>query len=201
MPRPSNTQVRREQIVAAMLEVMSSRGYDRASVGEIARAAGLASGVVHYHFRDKQEILLEVVGRLREVILGRTAALVAKAGKSSRARVDAWIDAHLALGDGADPKAVAAWVMLGAEAIRQPEVQRVYAQAVAADFEVLQSLCSEALNALHGSRAGARSVSAALMAAVQGYFVLSAAAPALTPRGSAALAVKRMADGLLHAQG
>lgn len=53
MPRPSNTAERQEQIVLGLLEVMAERGYEKASVASIARAAELSPGLVHYHFQTK----------------------------------------------------------------------------------------------------------------------------------------------------
>jgi len=64
MARPSNTDQRREQITRALQAVMAKKGYDRASISEIAAAAGLAAGLVHYHFDSKLEILLAVLDRL-----------------------------------------------------------------------------------------------------------------------------------------
>ena len=37
---------------------------------------------------------------------------------------------RLGMGQVAEPKAVAAWVVIGAEAVRQPEVAEVYQEAV-----------------------------------------------------------------------
>ena len=56
MARPSNTEERRQQIVEGLLRVMAERGYERASIAEIAKAAGLSPGLVHYHFTEKQEL-------------------------------------------------------------------------------------------------------------------------------------------------
>lgn len=200
MPRPSNTDTRRQQIVEGLLEVMAARGYERASIAEVARAAGLTPGLVHYHFKDKQEILLGLVEHLAGRLQGRLEARLAKAGASPRARLDAFLDAHLALGDDADPKAVASWVALSVEALRQVEVRQAYERVVASELEQLEGLVRAALAEEHGSSAGARAIAAALFAAIQGYFVLSATAPSVTPAGSAAAAVKRMAEGLLRAQ-
>lgn len=58
MARPTNTDARRAEIVEAMLRVMARRGYARASIAAIAEEAGLTAGLVHYHFRNKQAILL-----------------------------------------------------------------------------------------------------------------------------------------------
>jgi TetR/AcrR family transcriptional repressor of bet genes len=193
MPRPSNTEERRQQIVGGLLKVMAERGYERASVGEIAKAAGLSPGLVHYHFSDKQEILLTLVEQLAATARQRVAARLARVKDAdARAKVDAFLDAFLATGGDADPAAVASWVTISAEAIRQPEVRAAYEKVVRADLEQLESLVA----AVAGRRK-ARALAAGLFAAVQGYFVLSASAPGLVPPGSAAGTVKRMAAGLL----
>ena len=64
MARQSNTDERRAQIATALVDVMARRGYDGASVADIARAAGLTAGLVHYHFETKHAILIEALDRL-----------------------------------------------------------------------------------------------------------------------------------------
>ncbi len=195
MGRPSNTEERRQQIVAGLLRVMAERGYERASVAEIARAAGLLPGLVHYHFKDKQEILLTLVERLAARVRERVAARLARVkAEDARARVDAFLDAYLATGADADPAAVASWVTISAEAIQQPEVRAIYEKVVRADLEHLEELVGAVIE-----KRRARAVAAGLFAAIQGYFVLAASVPGLVPPGSAAGTVKRMAAGLLDA--
>jgi TetR/AcrR family transcriptional repressor of bet genes len=193
MGRPSNTEERRQQIVAGLLQVMAERGYEGASVAAIAKAAGLSPGLVHYHFKDKQEILLTLAEQLAVRVHERVASRLARVkGGDARARVDAILDAFLATGADADPASVASWVTISAEAIRQPEVRAIYEQVVRTDLEHLEEL----VGAVTGKRR-ARAMAAGLFAAIQGYFVLAAAAPGLVPPGSAASTVKRMAAGLL----
>ncbi|GEL72947.1 TetR family transcriptional regulator [Myxococcus virescens] len=197
MPRPSNTEERRQQIVAGLLKVMSERGYERASVSEIAKAAGLSPGLVHYHFSGKQEILLTLVEQLAAQARQRVATRLERVkGPDARARVDAFVEAFLATGGDAAPAAVASWVTISAEAIRQPEVRAIYAQVVRADLEHLTSLVAAVVG-----RRKAPALAAGLFAAVQGYFVLAASVPGLVPAGSAASTVKRMAAGLLDPAG
>jgi TetR/AcrR family transcriptional repressor of bet genes len=197
MGRPSNTEERRQQIVSGLLHVMAERGYERASVAEIAKAAGLSSGLVHYHFQDKQEILLTLAEQLSERVRERVASRLARVkGDDARARVDAFLDAFLATGADADPAAVASWVTISAEAIRQPEVRAIYEKVVRVDLEQLEEL----VGAVAGKRK-ARALAAGLFAAIQGYFVLAASVPGLVPPGSAASTVKRMAAGLLDEEG
>jgi AcrR family transcriptional regulator len=53
---------RREQIVAAAIEVLARDGHAATTFTRIARHAGLSStGVISYHFADKQELLAEVL--------------------------------------------------------------------------------------------------------------------------------------------
>ncbi len=192
MARPSNTEERRQQIVEGLLRVMAERGYERASIGEIAKAAGLSSGLVHYHFTDKQEILLTLVEQLAARARARVKVKLERVKGGARAQVEAFLEAFLATGEGADPASVAAWVTISAEAVRQPEVRAAYEKVVRADLEHLEELVGVVIG-----RRRAKAVAAGLFAAVQGYFVLAAAAPDVIPAGSAASTVKRMAAGLL----
>lgn len=50
----------RERIVAAAYRVLSEQGSHATSIKEIAKAAGVAPGLVHYYFESKEQLLLEV---------------------------------------------------------------------------------------------------------------------------------------------
>jgi AcrR family transcriptional regulator len=52
---------KREEILAAALENFTRNGYDRASVREIARMAGISQAGLLHHFASKEELFLEVV--------------------------------------------------------------------------------------------------------------------------------------------
>lgn len=69
-PRP-NSDGRREQIVSAALQVMISDGVYHATTRKIAEAAGVNVATLHYHFHDKEEIILSVMGVLASNYRGR----------------------------------------------------------------------------------------------------------------------------------
>jgi AcrR family transcriptional regulator len=69
-PRP-NSDGRREQIVNAALRVMISDGVYHATTRKIAEAAGVNVATLHYHFHDKEEIILSVMGVLASNYRGR----------------------------------------------------------------------------------------------------------------------------------
>jgi AcrR family transcriptional regulator len=52
---------RREQIIDAALRVMIAEGVFNATTRKIAEAAGVNVATLHYHFHDKEEILLSVM--------------------------------------------------------------------------------------------------------------------------------------------
>jgi TetR/AcrR family transcriptional repressor of bet genes len=193
MGRPSNTAERREEIVEALLRVMAESGYDGASVASIAEEAGLAAGLVHYHFHDKREILLALGEVLVERVWERYGTRKAEACDDWE-RLYAFTDAHVALGPDADPDAVACWVMFAAEALRDPEVRRFYRDATRRSLDELTDLVTPLLPKADAKRAA--SVAAGLLSAIEGAYHLSVSARAV-PRGFAAPMLREMARGLV----
>lgn len=196
MARPKNTDARRAQITAGLLEVLAAHGYEGATVAAIARAAGLAPGLVHYHFATKEEILVALVEELAGRLDARAKAALATTGDDPRGRLLAYVDAHVALGEGADAQAVAAWVAIGAEATRRPEVRRLYQAAVKRRLTTLEALLRDCLRAEGQSARPAEAWAAAVASAIEGAYLLAAAAPGTLPRGFAAPALRRLIGGL-----
>lgn len=193
--RPPNTERRRGEIVEGLLRVMARKGYEGATVSEIARAAGLRPGLVHYHFETKEEILLELFERLR-----RTVEVRYERRRDRGNPLRAFLDAHLERGRDADPAALACWVAVGAEALRRPALGRLYRRAVEERLGRLENLVRGALRARGRAARRAREIAAALLAAIEGAFHLGSAAPRTIPPGTAAAAVWRMAEGLVSAE-
>src|SRR4249919_2494313 len=63
-----SAQARREQFVEAAVQVMSHEGLERATTRRIADVAGAPQGAFHYAFRDKNELLTEVVGAVTQEV-------------------------------------------------------------------------------------------------------------------------------------
>lgn len=201
MARPSNTGRRREEIVGGLLRVMASRGYGGATIAEIAREAKLPPGIVHYHFESKKSVLVAVLGRLSRVVRERYTRRAARAGRTeSRGRVAAWIDAHVSLGADADSKAMACWVAIGAEALRDPVVRGEYEKVLIEDRNTIEGLVRQTLRAEGRATRSARAIAIAVLAGVQGAFQLGCAAPGTLAPGSMAPILRRMASELIDAE-
>ena len=185
MARPANTDQRRAEIVAALGRVMATTGYERATIALVAKEAGLGSGLVHYHFERKEEILLTLVDGLASLAEARIRARLAQAqGPSAR------LDAAL----------VACWALIGAEAVKSAEVRRPYERFIAALRDLLAGLVEASCQERGRSGLGSAAIAGALVALVEGYFALSAAVPDAIPSGSAAEMARRTAAGLIAGQ-
>ena len=185
MPRTSNTEARRAQITGALLAVIARHGYDKATVQAIAAQAGLAPGLIHYHFGNKQEILVSLMDAMARAAHQRYLAVLGDATDPMQ-RLRAYLHARLALGDGAAPDIVAAWVMIGAEAVRQPEVRAVYQRMVADELGLLTTVLADCLRARLRDDRTASTLAAGLAALIEGAYQLSSAAADVMPRGYAA---------------
>src|SRR5882757_22548 len=51
------------QIVDGARVVFMARGFDAASMGEIAKAAGVSKGTLYVYFKDKDELFAAIVGQ------------------------------------------------------------------------------------------------------------------------------------------
>ena len=197
MARSSNSSERRDQITRGLRRVMARSGYDGASIGEIARAAGVPSGIVHYHFVDKREILFALLAQLVEEHETALDAALAKANGDPRRELENFLDAHLSTGRSADPEALACWVALCAEALRETTVRAAYERAVAGTHRRLASILRHGVSRRVFRCRHPEAAAAAINATVQGYLVLAATARELIPRGTAAASAKAMAAGLV----
>ncbi|WP_259699368.1 TetR family transcriptional regulator [Pseudomonas protegens] len=185
MARRSNTDERRGQIVAALQAVMAKAGYAGATIAAIARHAELAPGLVHYHFKDKREILVALVDSLAGYARQRYEARAAEA-QTAEQRLQAYIAAHLAYGSDAQPDAVAAWVMIGEQSAHDPDVREVYQAVLAAQMKLLKGLLRQRF-AERGRRArGLDALVAGITCFIQGAFTLSTTARPLLPTAFAA---------------
>lgn len=199
MARPKNTEARRAQIVEGLLKAVATQGYEAASVKDIAKAAGLSPGLLHYHFGSKHAILLALIetlgGRLEERLAGAMQGVA-----DPRARLDAVIDAMLSVSPEASPEpdTVTAWIAVSAEASRKADVAEAFAAQMGALRGTLSGLFAELLEAEGRDAGGADELALALLAAIQGCFTLSASLD--LPEGFAAPRVRQMAAGLIAAQ-
>ena len=82
MPQPPSTAASRDAILEAALDLLKERGTPQFTVDAVARKAGCAKGLVHYHFKTKAGLLEAAAWELSErragewesAFLGQSAA-------------------------------------------------------------------------------------------------------------------------------
>lgn len=57
MGRKNKAGEKRSQITWALYNLLAKRGHEKVTIKEIAKEAGLAPGVIHYYFKNKDEII------------------------------------------------------------------------------------------------------------------------------------------------
>jgi AcrR family transcriptional regulator len=58
--------VRREQILAAATNVFAEKGFQRATIRDVAKAAGIADGTIYNYFENKTALMMGILNQLNE---------------------------------------------------------------------------------------------------------------------------------------
>lgn len=70
-----DTQVRREQIAQATLELVAAGGLKKLSVAAVARRVGLVPSALYRHFKGKDEVLDATLGLIQDKLLDNVKAV------------------------------------------------------------------------------------------------------------------------------
>lgn len=100
LPARSGAGSRIEDYIDAAAALFAAQGYDRTTVRDIARAMGMTSGSMFFHFKSKQELLESVVAKgVRDGLTMVETALRATPGTALQ-RLRALVRAHLGIAHG-----------------------------------------------------------------------------------------------------
>jgi AcrR family transcriptional regulator len=80
---------RRAEILDASVRVVLERGFAGTRIADVADALGISSGLVHYHFDSKDELLAETLRHAADADIDRLEKAVAELDDPVR-RLDAW---------------------------------------------------------------------------------------------------------------
>jgi len=65
----SNLKNKRENILAAAVNLFGRRGYNGTTIDEITKAAGITKGAIYWHFKSKSHLLRAVIKQLNDEYL------------------------------------------------------------------------------------------------------------------------------------
>ncbi len=61
MPRKKNPEEKKIQILEALNQCLHEKPFDKTSIKDIARVAGVNHGLLHYYFKNKEDILTQYI--------------------------------------------------------------------------------------------------------------------------------------------
>src|SRR5690349_24596825 len=82
-PRGSykKSETSRRQVLEAAVRALAKSGYANTSVSDIARAAGMSKGAVHYHFESKDDLIAKVLEHCAMLARERSAVAFTAPGQ------------------------------------------------------------------------------------------------------------------------
>jgi len=125
MPKVGMQPIRRRQLIDATLSTINDVGIHDATIAQIARRAGVSTGIISHYFRDKNGLLeatmRDITRQLSEAVAARLAPL---AGASPEARLCAIVEGNF---DETQMHSAAmkAWLDFWASSMHQPSLNRL----------------------------------------------------------------------------
>ena len=127
--------VRREEILRATCREVIARGFASTRVGDVAAALGVSTGLVFYHFTNKETLLGEAFRYAAGEDLERLSATAAGEGSAAQ-RLDRILRLYSPAGSS---EAWLLWIDAWGQALRSPELAEVSRQL---DLRWKQTLAS-----------------------------------------------------------
>lgn len=165
MARPSMRDQRRAELTEAFARVLASHGYAGATITRVAEEAGVAPGLVHHHFKSKDDLLASLLDMLLADFRQRADR------RKDIDPLEAYIMAAVALDKAASSVVARCWVGVFAEALRDPTLFARVRRLVDSEIEVIERRSRGSLSP-HGA--------GAVLAFILGALLLGAFAPRKT---------------------
>jgi AcrR family transcriptional regulator len=119
--RRPTVEERRSEILEVTCQVVIERGFGATRIADVAAKLGVSTGLIHYHFESKDQLLAEAFQWAAEADLGRLHAEIER-GSSAVERLERVI--HLYGHVQAEPGWML-WIDGWGEALRSPTLQKI----------------------------------------------------------------------------
>lgn len=123
MPKLGMRPIRREALISATIEALAEDGGLDARVSDIARKAGVSTGLAHHYFGSKEELFVEAMRHLL-VLLGTASAASQKRSKTPQDRIDAILETNFSPRQFAS-STIAAWLVFYVRSLKSEESRRL----------------------------------------------------------------------------
>ncbi|MGF6906682.1 TetR/AcrR family transcriptional regulator [Fusobacterium sp. PH5-44] len=94
-------QDKRESIISALKKVILKKGYSKTSIEDITTEAGISKGSFYTYFKNKDEVLNDIIKRKNDIIKAKTEAIL-KEKITLEETIEKIIEISIKLGDDED---------------------------------------------------------------------------------------------------
>ncbi len=130
---------RRDDLIAAALQLVAEGGAQAATVRAIADRAGVTSGLIRHYFQTKEDLTRAAYQRLMELMIAGSSDVLAEAPVDPAARLAAFVLASVSP-PVVDPVAVGLWAGFLHDVRRDPAMREVHSATYLGFRDRLQSL-------------------------------------------------------------
>lgn len=142
--RAATKALRRQQLIDSTIDSIAKRGFSGTTMANVADGAGLSRGIVNFHFKSKEMLLVETLRYLAEEYRDAWTRALERAGPSPADRLAAMVAVDF------DPvlcsrKKVAVWYAFWGEAKSRPTYIDVCHAEDLEQHGVLRGLCRQVI--------------------------------------------------------
>jgi AcrR family transcriptional regulator len=142
--RRADVEVRQREILDAAVRVVAERGFAATRVQDVAKALGVSTGLVHYHFDSKDELLTAAFRHAADADIRRLEKSLAESADAVE-QLDRVVREYLPGGRG--EKGWVLWIDAWGEALRDPGLRRISAELDQAWFEAIEGVIVDGVTA------------------------------------------------------
>lgn len=140
--RTASKEQRREQLIKSTIDSIAKRGFAETTLANVAEGACLSRGIVNFHFRSKEALLVETLRYLAGEYRTAWTEALERAGSSAAERLKALIELDF------DPrvcnrKKIAVWCAFWGEAKSRPTYLKLCEDLDQEYFDVVHALASQ----------------------------------------------------------
>lgn len=142
--RAANKALRRSQIIGATIDSISKHGFAETTIATVAKLAGVSQGILIFHFKTKDALLVEALTYLGEEYRATWREALEAAPEDPVARVLALVEADFAPSI-CNRKKLAVWHAFFGEAKTRPTYLAICGAWDGERIAIMHGLCAAAL--------------------------------------------------------
>jgi AcrR family transcriptional regulator len=132
---------RRAEILEATRRVVLERGFGHTRIADVAAELGVSTGLIHYHFASKDELLAETLRDTAAADIRRLEEAVAGQGGDSIERLDRVLQEYLPSAER--DQSWVLWIDAWGDALRSPRLREISEELDTAWAGVLEAVIRE----------------------------------------------------------